>query len=123
LITKVDQEITALITMFEKGISNKVRIKIAEKIKSLLAIEGEINKKKEESIIYMVFFLILDALLFHEAVCKAEPGIKSLSEFDHKKGNISSFLNEEWKKILKIDYQPIFMLAEDILGILPADIS
>jgi hypothetical protein len=122
LITKVDQEITALITMFEKGISNKVRIKIAEKIKSLLAIEGEINKKKEESIIYMVFFLILDALLFHEAVCKAEPGIKSLSEFDHKKGNISSFLNEEWKKILKIDYQPIFMLAEDILGILPADI-
>ena len=63
--------------------------------------------------------ILTDTLIFHEVLARNNPKIKTLSQI-RVSGNIKRELEDEWAKILEINYAPVFELGLDILRSLPA---
>lgn len=91
---------------------------LIKRIKLILAINEEDKEVRKSDLFYITFFILFDALLFHELIADIRFEINKLSQIK-KSDRIREFLIVEWKKILDIDYQPIFSLAYDILKALP----
>lgn len=83
------------------------------KIKS----KKKVNDSSNQDLLSIAFFILLDALIFHEALSSIVPKIDSLNKADSQYQN---FLIEQWGKVLEIDYYPIFNIALIILKDLPA---
>jgi len=62
-------------------------------------------------------FILFDATVFHEALSGADSRLHSLRDAS---APVQSFLDEEWGKILEIDYAPVFSLARDVLRAFPS---
>jgi len=63
--------------------------------------------------------ILTDAMIFHEVLANLKAEIETISEI-RTQSNIKKALEDEWVKILKIDYEPVFELALKILRHLPA---
>jgi len=63
--------------------------------------------------------ILTDAMIFHEVLANLKAEIETISEI-RTQSNIKKTLEDEWVKILKIDYEPVFELALKILRHLPA---
>jgi len=61
----------------------------------------------------IALFVLLDALVFHEALATCKGEVHSLRFAPST--DITSFLDLEWRKIMRFDYIPIFSLAHRIL--------
>jgi hypothetical protein len=71
----------------------------------------------------MAATILADAFVFHENVAggpKDLANIRSLDQLRGSSGSLSkSVILEEWRKILKINYWPIFDIARRILEVIP----
>ena len=105
----------------EFGDTSVKREKLAQQ---LLQRKDEKNKRNPYQQIYrMVGIIFLNAIIFQNALSK-EYDIKEFNEFSTPKHGV--FINDiidEWYKILKINYHPIFIIAVNILRMLPSSIS
>jgi len=63
--------------------------------------------------------ILADTMIFHEVLAKTNPKIKTLAQIKPA-SNIKKTLEDEWTKILDIDYVPVFRLGLKILENLPA---
>ena len=63
--------------------------------------------------------ILTDAMIFQEVLANLNAQIETLSQISSKT-NIKKSFEDEWEKILKIDYEPVFDLAIKILRNLPA---
>jgi len=73
--------------------------------------------REKENIIKIGLFILFDALVFHEALASYHPQIKSLNRAPQN--NYIPFLRSEWKKIMQVNYIPVFSLAHRILVSFP----
>jgi hypothetical protein len=73
----------------------------------------------------MATTILANALVFHESLARGEGGlyeVRTLEELRGKHGGVNKGeVIEDWKKILKVNYWPIFDIARRILEVLPAD--
>ena len=70
------------------------------------------KQKIEEDLLKIGLFIIFDGLVFHEVISSTHGDIQSLRLAPSSR--IIDFLKVEWKKIMKINYQPIFGLANSV---------
>lgn len=95
--------------------------KVLQIIKELLEIEDlSPSKKKDKDLYQMLLFILFDAILTHETISNSKPQIKSISS---ALSPLKDFFINEWKKILQIDYEPIFSLAYQVMKNLPTSLE
>lgn len=77
--------------------------------------------KKEDNlkILATAGLILADTMIFHEVLAKTNPKIKTLAQLKHV-DNIKKALEDEWAKIIEINYIPVFRLALNILENLPS---
>lgn len=75
------------------------------------------NNKEGKDLLRISFFILFNALVFHEAIASVDKRVKSLRKIS---SSFQSKLLEEWKKILSdIDYKPVFWLAKEVVESFP----
>ena len=79
------------------------------------------SKEKEDNlkVLATAGLILTDTMIFHEVIAKTYPEIKTLSQIKPL-SNVKKALEDEWSKVLDIDYIPVFKLALNILSNLPA---
>lgn len=100
---------------------------LVERLKQTLGIRKEESEKKkrakskllklDKDLLRIAVFILFDALVFHEALAGSRPTIKSLRRAIHP---YQRFLENEWAEILRIDYEPVFQIAKEILTDFPS---
>ncbi len=88
-----------------------------EKALGIKEISGTRKKTAQEELIKIALFIIFDGLVFHQTLSSHRPEIQSLDK--SPENNIFDFIKEEWKKIIKINYLPIFSLAFSTIKCFP----
>lgn len=117
VVEKIEAEFSKIIKSLDNTplwFDREKKLTLLERIKYILSIDKNIQNLNEKELFYIVFFIIFDALLFHELIADINPQIKKITSQTSPE-NFRQFLITEWGKILKIDYQPIFSLAFEIL--------
>ena len=72
----------------------------------------------------MATTILANALVFHESLARGEGAlceVRTLEELKGKSGVNKGETLEDWKRILKVNYWPIFDIARRILEVVPAD--
>jgi type I restriction-modification system DNA methylase subunit len=94
--------------------------KVIEELKKALGIEEKIELREKsfrEDLVKIALFVIFDGLLFHQVLSSHYRNINGLEKAPES--NILSFIREEWGKIMKINYLPIFTFAFEVVNCLP----
>jgi hypothetical protein len=73
--------------------------------------------RTNEDLFRIATFILLDAALFHETLAGVDSTFASIQT---ARGSLQRFLDKEWTKILKKDYEPIFSLAREVLQSFPS---
>jgi hypothetical protein len=84
----------------------------------------ELRQQDGEQTRRMATTILANALVFHESLARGEGdlyNVRTLDEFKGKRGVIKSEMLEDWKRILKVNYWPIFDIARRILEVIPID--
>lgn len=92
---------------------------VIKKLKNTLGIEEKMGLKEKsfrEDLVKMALFIIFDGLLFHQILSSHHENINGLEKTP--KINILNFIKDEWEKIMKINYLPIFTLAFKVINCL-----
>jgi len=122
IVKKIEDEFQGLFKLFGSyslWIDSEKSKALIKRLQSILGITQTFqNLEAKRDLFYITLFLLFDALLFHELIADVEPVIVKISQKDETNG-FRIFLLNEWKKILNIDYKPIFDLAYEILKNFP----
>jgi len=85
----------------------------------------ELRQQEGEQTRRMATTILANALVFHESLARGEGDlydVRTLEELRGKHGGVNKGeVIEDWKRILKVNYWPIFDIARRILEVLPAD--
>jgi len=85
----------------------------------------ELKQQDGEQTRRMAMTILANALVFHESLARGERGlydVRTLDELRGKRGGVSkNEMLEDWKRILKVNYWPIFDIARRILEVIPID--
>lgn len=73
----------------------------------------------------MAMTILANALVFHESLARGEGDLYEIRTLDELRGKRSGVNKggtlEDWKRILKVNYWPIFDIARRILEVIPTD--
>jgi hypothetical protein len=73
----------------------------------------------------MAMTILANALVFHESLARGEGGlydVRTLDELRGKRGGVrKNEMIEDWKRILRVNYWPIFDIARRIIEVIPID--
>jgi len=88
---------------------------------------NHLRQKEDEQTYKMATAIIANALAFHISLARG-PGklaeVLTLDELRGSTGNINrTELLNQWAKILKVNYYPIFIIAQTILEVVPTEIA
>jgi len=85
----------------------------------------DLRQQEGEQTRRMATTILANALVFHESLARGEGDLYSVRTLDELRGKHSSVnkgeMIEDWKRILKVNYWPIFDIARRILEVIPAD--
>lgn len=85
----------------------------------------ELRQQDGEQTRRMATTILANALVFHESLARGEGGlydVRTLDELRGKRSGVSkNEMLEDWKRILKVNYWPIFDIARRILEVVPID--
>ncbi|MBI2848117.1 MAG: hypothetical protein HYX83_02980, partial [Chloroflexi bacterium] len=85
----------------------------------------ELRQQNGEQTRRMATTILANALVFHESLARGERDlyeVRTLEELRGKRGGVNKGeLLEDWERILKVNYWPIFDIAKRILRVIPAD--
>jgi hypothetical protein len=87
----------------------------------------ELRQQDGEQTRRMATTILANALVFHESLARGDKDlyyVRTLDELRNKRGGISkSEVLADWRRILKVNYWPIFDIARRILEVIPGDIA
>jgi hypothetical protein len=87
----------------------------------------ELHQQDSEQTRRMAATILVNALVFHESLARGERDLYKVRTLDELRGAASSVnkgdVVEDWRRILKVNYWPIFDIARRILEVIPADTS
>ncbi|MFH1219419.1 MAG: N-6 DNA methylase [Candidatus Eisenbacteria bacterium] len=90
---------------------------VIARLKEALGLEEEDETEKfKKDLIRIAMFVLFDGMVFHEMIANCRIKVDSLTLCSESQ---KLFFDDEWKRILKINYEPIFNLAFCILSALP----
>jgi len=85
----------------------------------------ELRQQEGEQTRRMAMTILANALVFHESLARGEGDLYGVRTLDELRGKLSGVnkgeMIEDWKRILKVNYWPIFDIARRILEVIPAD--
>jgi len=85
----------------------------------------ELRQQDGEQTRRMATTILANALVFHESLARGEGDlydVRTLEELRGKRSGVNKGeMLEDWKRILKVNYWPIFDIARRILEVIPAD--
>jgi hypothetical protein len=85
----------------------------------------ELRQQDGELTWRMAMTMLANALVFHESLARGNGdlyNVRTLDELRGKRGGVSkNEMLEDWKRILKVNYWPIFDIARRILEVIPID--
>lgn len=85
----------------------------------------ELRQQEGEQTRRMATTILANALVFHESLSRGERDlyeVRTLEELRGKHGGVNKGeVLEDWERILKVNYWPIFDIAKRILRVIPAD--
>lgn len=85
----------------------------------------ELRQQDSEQTRRMAMTILANALVFHESLARGPGQLAEVPTLDELSGIASglskSAIIDEWRKILKVNYWPIFDIARRILEVVPAD--
>ena len=85
----------------------------------------ELRQQDGEQTRRMATTILANALVFHESLARGDGDlydVRTLDELRGKRSGVSkNEMLEDWKRILKVNYWPIFDIARRILEVIPAD--
>jgi len=85
----------------------------------------ELRQQEGEQTRRMATTILANALVFHESLARGEGDLYDVRTLDELRGKRSGVNKgetiEDWKRILKVNYWPIFDIARRILEVIPAD--
>ncbi len=85
----------------------------------------ELRQQDGEQTRRMATTILANALVFHESLARGEGDlydVRTLDELRGKRSGVSkNEMLEDWKRILKVNYWPIFDIARRILEVIPID--
>jgi len=94
---------------------------------SMKKICEELRQQEGEQTRRMATTILANALVFHESLARGEGDlydVRTLDELRGKRSGVSkNEMLEDWKRILKVNYWPIFDIARRILKVIPIDTS
>jgi hypothetical protein len=67
--------------------------------------------------------ILVNALIFHESLCKTVRGLLPLSEILKRNDSLILTLGNQWELVLQINYYSVFHVAERTLAALVADLT
>ena len=92
---------------------------------SMKKICEELRQQDGEQTRRMTMTILANALVFHESLARGEGDlydVRTLDELRSQRGGVNKGETiEDWKRILKVNYWPIFDIARRILEVIPAD--
>jgi hypothetical protein len=74
------------------------------------------QKKADRDFLRIATFILFDASVYHE-VLAAHIEVTSLRKAT---GSLQKFLADEWERVLRVDYEPVFGLAREVLNAFPS---
>jgi len=87
----------------------------------------ELHQGDSEQTRRMAATILTNALVFHESLARGEDDLYKVRTLDELRGETGGVNKgdtlEDWKRILKVNYWPIFDIAKRILEVIPADTS
>ncbi|HUX47980.1 MAG TPA: hypothetical protein VMV76_02210 [Dehalococcoidia bacterium] len=87
----------------------------------------ELRQQDSEQTRRMAATILANALVFHESLARGEGDlyeVRTLDELRSDRGGVNKGDTlEDWKRILRVNYWPIFDIARRILEVIPADTS
>jgi len=85
----------------------------------------ELRQQDGEQTRRMATTILANALVFHESLARGDGdlyNVRTLDELRGKRGGVSkNEMLEDWNRILKVNYWPIFDIARRILEVIPID--
>ncbi|HEY4741336.1 MAG TPA: hypothetical protein VIH76_12145 [Candidatus Acidoferrales bacterium] len=114
----IDEAVTNLVS----GVSEAagILIEIAkENNEAVQLIAKELFQEDGEQTRRMATTILANAFVFHESLAGKFPNVNSIDELRGKKKFTKASVLDEWAKILKINYWPIFDIARRILEHIP----
>jgi hypothetical protein len=85
----------------------------------------ELRQQDGEQTRRMAMTIMVNALVFHESLARGSGDlyeVRTLDELRGKRGGVSkNEMLEDWKRILKVNYWPIFDIARRMLEVIPTD--
>jgi len=84
----------------------------------------ELRQQDGEQTRRMAMTILANALVFHESLARGDGDlyyVRTLDELRGKRGVSKNEMLEDWKRILKVNYWPIFDIARRILEVIPID--
>ena len=87
----------------------------------------DLRQQDSEQTRRMAATILANALVFHESLARGEGDlyeVRTLDELRNDRGGVNKGDTlEDWKRILRVNYWPIFDIAKRILEVIPADTS
>jgi len=87
----------------------------------------DLRQQDSEQTRRMAATILANALVFHESLARGEGDlyeVRTLDELRSDRGGVNKGDTlEDWKRILRVNYWPIFDIARRILEVIPADTS
>jgi len=80
---------------------------------------SDLERTDDLKVLATAGLILTDTLIFHEVIARFNPQTKTLAQIKLA-GNIKKALEDEWLKVLEINYAPVFELSLNILKNLPA---
>lgn len=77
------------------------------------------NQSDVYKILATAGLILLDAMIMHEILARKYSNVRTLSAI-RSSFNVKRALEDEWRKVLRIDYEPVFSIAVNILETLPS---
>ena len=85
----------------------------------------ELKQQDGEQTRRMATTILANALVFHESLARGEGDLSDVRTLEELRGKHTEVnkgeVLEDWKRILKVNYWPIFDIARRILEVIPAD--
>ncbi|WP_419840281.1 hypothetical protein [Candidatus Poriferisodalis sp.] len=122
-----ERQMALALRAFEAGVSHAaglVQSEITgERSAALRAVCSALHQENTEQTLRMAMTIVTNALTFHNAIAPMHEGVPSIEQLRNGGALLPADLHAAWRAILKINYWPIFEIANRVLLPLPADVG
>ena len=121
-----ERQMSRALEVFESGVSQAAGLMRAQlagaRSAALAEVSAALHQDDSEQTMRMAMTIVTNALVFHSAIAPMHADIPSISQLRSNGHLMPPDLHAAWRRILEINYWPIFEIANRVLLPLPPDV-